>query len=137
MFARNCALRIDNTLQKHFLRQFNPWFCNYLNHPRIVTQKMASSSSSPTVWSQVVVTIEPKRRGIHLITDKIAKIPELKKYKIGLANLCIQHTSASLSLNESWDPSVRDDMEMMLNRLAPENAPYSHTLEGSDDMPGK
>lgn len=98
---------------------------------------MASSSSSPTVWSQVVVTIEPKRRGIHLITDKIDTIAELKKYKIGLANLCIQHTSASLSLNESWDPSVRDDMEMMLNRLAPENAPYSHTLEGSDDMPGK
>ena len=55
--------------------------------------------------------------------------------KIGTANLTIQHTSASISLNECWDGQVRDDMEMMLNRLAPENAPYTHTLEGSDDMP--
>ena len=47
----------------------------------------------------------------------------------------MQHTSASLSLNECWDGQVRDDMEMMLNKLAPESAPYTHTLEGSDDMP--
>lgn len=87
------------------------------------------------MWHQTVLTIEAKKRGIHLITDKIAQIPELKKYKIGLAHLLLQHTSASLSLNESWDPSVRVDMEMMLNRLAPENAPYTHTLEGQDDMP--
>lgn len=97
--------------------------------------KMATATGQ-TVWHQSVVTIEAKKRGIHLITDKIAKLPELKKYKIGLANLCLQHTSASLSLNESWDPSVRDDMEMMLNRMAPENAPYTHTIEGPDDMPG-
>ncbi|EDO31717.1 predicted protein [Nematostella vectensis] len=88
-----------------------------------------------TVWHQTSITVEPKKRGIHLITDKINKIPELKKYKIGLAHLLLQHTSASLSLNESWDPSVRKDMEMMLNRLAPEDAPYIHTLEGPDDMP--
>ena len=90
-----------------------------------------------TVWYQTVLNIEPKPRGIHLITDKIQKIPELKKYKIGLVHLLLQHTSASLSVNESWDSSVRDDMEMMLNRLAPENAPYTHTLEGPDDMPGE
>ena len=47
----------------------------------------------------------------------------------------IQHTSASISVNECWDDSVRVDMEMMLNRLVPENAPYTHTLEGPDDMP--
>lgn len=62
-------------------------------------------------------------------------MPFLKKIKIGTMNIMIQHTSASLSINECWDDSVRDDMEMMLNRLAPENAPYTHTLEGSDDMP--
>lgn len=92
--------------------------------------------SGNTLWHQTVITLGPKRRGIHLITDKIAQIPQLKNYKVGLANLLLQHTSASLCINESWDPSVRDDMEMMLNRLAPENAPYKHTLEGPDDMPG-
>lgn len=99
------------------------------------TSRMTTVSGN-TVWHQTVIAIEAKKRGIHLITDKISQIPELKKYKIGLANILLQHTSASLSVNESWDPSVRDDMEMMLNRLAPENAPYKHTLEGPDDMPG-
>ena len=90
---------------------------------------------SGTVWNQAIVTITRKSRGVHNITDEIQKLPQLKGYKIGLANLCIQHTSASLSLNECWDSSVREDMEMMLNRLAPEDAPYRHTLEGPDDMP--
>ena len=89
-----------------------------------------------TVWHQTTVTIRAKSRGVHIITDEIQKIPELKKYKVGLANLLLQHTSASLCLNECWDSSVRVDMEMMLNRLAPEDAPYKHTLEGPDDMPG-
>ncbi|KXN69734.1 UPF0047-domain-containing protein [Conidiobolus coronatus NRRL 28638] len=53
-----------------------------------------------------------------------------------LANFFIQHTSASLTINENCDPDVRKDMEMMLNKLAPENAPYIHTDEGPDDMPG-
>ena len=89
-----------------------------------------------TVWYQTTVNIGAKKRGVHIITDEIQRIPELKKYKVGLANLLLQHTSASISLNECWDGSVRDDMEMMLNRLAPENAPYRHTIEGPDDMPG-
>ena len=65
----------------------------------------------------------------------LSGIPELSKIKVGLANLTIQHTSASISLNECWDGQVRQDMEMMLNRIAPEDAPYTHTMEGSDDMP--
>ncbi|XP_031571338.1 uncharacterized protein LOC116305540 [Actinia tenebrosa] len=134
MLARNCVLQVENTLKKYFLSQFYPKLCSS-SYPRVFTQKMASSFSGPTVWSQTVVSIESKKRGIHLITDEITSIPELRKYKVGLVNLCIQHTSASLSLNESWDPSVRVDMEMMLNRLAPENAPYTHTMEESDDMP--
>jgi len=52
-----------------------------------------------------------------------------------MANIFIQHSSASLTINENYDPDVRTDMEMILNRLAPENAPYIHTMEGSDDMP--
>ena len=65
----------------------------------------------------------------------LIEIPELKKIKVGLANLTIQHTSASISLNECWDSQVRDDMEMMLNKIVPEQAAYTHTLEGPDDMP--
>ena len=94
------------------------------------------AASGPTVWFQTIVNIRPKSRGVHKITDEIEKISELKKYKIGLAHLLLQHTSASICVNECWDSSVRTDMEMVLNRLVPENAPYTHTLEGSDDMPG-
>lgn len=93
--------------------------------------------SGQTAWYQTVVNVSPKSRGVHKITDEITKIPELKKYKIGLAHLLLQHTSASICVNECWDSSVRADMEMMLNRLVPENGPsYQHTIEGSDDMPG-
>lgn len=88
-----------------------------------------------SVWHQVVLSLGARPRGIHIITDEISRIPELKQIKIGLAHILLRHTSASLSLNECWDPSVRTDMEMMLNRIAPENAPYKHTLEGPDDMP--
>ncbi|XP_062518266.1 UPF0047 protein YjbQ-like [Corticium candelabrum] len=91
--------------------------------------------SGSSLWHQVVLTIAAKRRGVHIITDEISRIPELKKFKIGLAHILLKHTSASISLNECWDSSVRTDMEMMLNRIAPENAPYKHTLEGPDDMP--
>ncbi|XP_066927230.1 UPF0047 protein YjbQ-like [Clytia hemisphaerica] len=87
-------------------------------------------------WYQTVITCPAKARGIHKITDFIVqKLPFLKKIKVGTMNIVIQHTSASISLNECWDSSVRTDMEMMLNRIAPENAPYIHTLEGPDDMP--
>ena len=96
---------------------------------------MATAGS--TVWYQTVVNVKPKSRGVHIITDEIEKIPELKKYKVGLAHLLLQHTSASICVNECWDSSVRKDMEMMLNRLVPEHGPpYMHTLEGLDDMPG-
>lgn len=90
-----------------------------------------------TVWFQTVLNIRARPRGVHVITEEIEKIPELKKYKVGLAHLLLQHTSASICINECWDPSVRADMEMMLNRLVPEHGPpYKHTLEGPDDMPG-
>jgi len=92
-------------------------------------------SAKGTAWYQTIVTFPPKPRGVHVITKELQAIEEMKKIKVGLATFTIQHTSASLSANECWDSEVRDDMEMMLNRIAPENAPYRHTLEGSDDMP--
>lgn len=106
-----------------------------------VTAQIAShnkmAATGPTVWFQTIVNVKPKSRGVHVITDEIERIPELKKYKIGLAHLLLQHTSASICVNECWDSSVRTDIEMMLNRLVPESGPpYRHTLEGPDDMPG-
>lgn len=107
------------------------------NRARLTSQdKMAAGG--PTVWFQTTLNVKPKSRGVHVITDEIERIPELKKYKVGLAHLLLQHTSASICVNECWDSSVRTDMEMLLNRLVPESGPpYRHTLEGPDDMPGK
>lgn len=77
------------------------------------------------------------RRGFHLITDLlVAELPELEQIRIGTAHFFIQHTSASLSVNENADPTVRADFEAYFNRAVPENAPYfQHTQEGPDDMP--
>ena len=84
---------------------------------------------------QVKFTLKPRRRGFHLITDEVLRqLPQLPL--TGLLNLFVQHTSCALSICENWDPSVREDMESIYDRLIPENAPYyKHTLEGSDDMP--
>jgi secondary thiamine-phosphate synthase enzyme len=77
------------------------------------------------------------RRGFHLITDLlVAELPELEQIRIGTAHFFIQHTSASLSLNENADPTVRADFEAYFNQVVPDNAPYfRHTQEGPDDMP--
>ena len=89
------------------------------------------------MWQQCLLTLKPRSRGFHLVTDElVAKLPMLADYRVGMAHLLLQHTSASLTLNENCDPSVRSDMEAHLHRLAPEDAPYyRHTYEGPDDMP--
>jgi secondary thiamine-phosphate synthase enzyme len=75
-------------------------------------------------------------QGIHKITDNvIAALPELSDVRIGVLNVFIAHTSASLTINENADPDVLYDLNQSLARLAPENAPYRHTDEGPDDMP--
>ncbi len=81
--------------------------------------------------------LKSRRRGFHLITDDILyNLPEIRKVNVGTLNLFIKHTSASLSLNENADPSVRVDMESAFNVIAPEDQLfYTHTYEGSDDMP--
>jgi len=77
------------------------------------------------------------RRGFHLITELVlAEIPELRQINIGMLHVFIKHTSASLTINENADATVRQDFESHMNVLVPENAPYyKHTYEGSDDMP--
>jgi secondary thiamine-phosphate synthase enzyme len=84
---------------------------------------------------QKTIYLPNYRRGFHLITPVIER--ELGEIPAtGILNLFIQHTSAALSLNENADPDVRHDMENFINKLIPENHPvYTHTLEGSDDMP--
>ena len=89
------------------------------------------------MWKQKEIIIKNKNRGFHLITsDIIQNLPELKKYSIGLLHLFIKHTSASLTLNENSDQSVRSDFESHFNNMVPEGKKYySHTFEGKDDMP--
>jgi secondary thiamine-phosphate synthase enzyme len=83
------------------------------------------------------ISLPSYSRGFHLITDKVkSEIPELRSVQIGTLQVFIKHTSASLTINENADPTVRTDMESGFNEIAPENAPYyRHTLEGPDDMP--
>lgn len=96
-----------------------------------------NKGSVTVTWEQVIVSLKARRRGFHLVTDELLRaVPQLAHYRCGLAHFFIQHTSASLSLNENADPDVRLDMEAHFNRLMPENAPYyQHTCEGPDDMP--
>ena len=88
-------------------------------------------------WNQSEIEILSNKRGFILITDIIInQISAISNYKTGILNLFIQHTSASLTINENADPTVRTDMEAHFNQMVPENAPYyRHTLEGPDDMP--
>lgn len=84
---------------------------------------------------QIEFTLRPYPRGIHLVTGEVMRqLPPLPEK--GLLNLLIKHTSAALALNENADPDVRHDLNMIFDRLVPENAPfYLHTDEGPDDMP--
>lgn len=89
------------------------------------------------MWFQKEIRLSPKRRGFHLITDEVvAQLPELKVVAVGLIHVFIKHTSASLTINENADPTVRGDFERYFNHAVPENEPYyQHLDEGSDDMP--
>lgn len=89
------------------------------------------------MWYQKEVRLPAVKRGFHLITDLLeAQLPELEKIEIGLAHIFIKHTSASLTINEDADPTVRQDFESHFNHIVPENASYyRHTQEGPDDMP--
>ena len=89
------------------------------------------------MWIQKEFLISEKGRGFHLITHEIlAAIPEISSIECGLLHLFIKHTSASLTINENADPTVRQDLESHFNQFVPEKAPYyRHDYEGDDDMP--
>jgi secondary thiamine-phosphate synthase enzyme len=89
------------------------------------------------MWVQRTIRFSPQPRGFHLVTAEVlAALPEVGEVSVGLLHLLIQHTSASLALNENASPDVRRDFEAWFTRAVPEGAPYwTHTLEGEDDMP--
>jgi secondary thiamine-phosphate synthase enzyme len=89
------------------------------------------------MWLQRDIELRARPRGFHLVTDEVVSaLPELRELRVGLAHLFIRHTSASLTLNENASPDVRRDFESWFNEAVPEGSPYwTHTLEGSDDMP--
>ncbi len=86
---------------------------------------------------QVNIRLSPRGRGFHLITaDILAALPQLKEIRAGILHLFVQHTSASLTVNENADPDVRADMERWFDRAVPDGArEFVHTAEGDDDMP--
>lgn len=89
------------------------------------------------IFEQQEIQLQPYKRGFHLITDEVLEMfPVIKSIKKGFLKVFIKHTSASLTINENADPTVRLDFENHFNKMIPENAPYYiHTYEGSDDMP--
>ena len=89
------------------------------------------------MWIQKEISLNPRPRGFHLITNEILQnLQEIGDISIGTMEIFIKHTSASLTINEDADPTVRDDFESHFNQIVPENAPYyKHTIEGTDDMP--
>ena len=88
-------------------------------------------------WYQKEISFHSRSRGFYLITEEVvSQLPELKKIKIGLMHILIKHASASITLNENYDPDVRSDMEKYFSKTVKENEPwYDHNSEGSDDMP--
>lgn len=88
------------------------------------------------MWFQQTLTLSARPRGFHLVTDDVlGQIRELSRINTGLLHLLLQHTSASLTLNENCDPTVRHDMERHFLASVPDNAVYEHDYEGPDDMP--
>ncbi len=89
------------------------------------------------MWRQQEIVLKPRARGMHLVTDELVRgCHDLRQFQVGMANFFLQHTSASLSINENADPVVRADMARWLDRAVPDGAAYfEHTAEGADDMP--
>ena len=88
-------------------------------------------------WQQTLISLKPRARGFHLISAEVEQaLPELARCRVGLLHLWLQHTSASLTVNENADPAVRRDFERFFNRLVPQDmAGYEHQDEGPDDLP--
>jgi secondary thiamine-phosphate synthase enzyme len=95
------------------------------------------TGTNVTTWTQRQISLAPRRRGFHLVTDEILRqVPDVREFGAGFLHLFIQHTSASLTLNENASAAVLDDFEAHFNAAVPEEASYwTHVEEGTDDMP--
>lgn len=116
------------------------FICNFTDLDGEFHQLFTSSLLNTKYQVQIFqkqITLRERKRGFHLVTDEIiSAFPELKYLNTGLLQVFMQHTSASLSINENADPTVRMDFEMWFNKAVPENDPdYRHDYEGDDDMP--
>ncbi len=88
------------------------------------------------IYIQKEITLKSRSKGIYLITSEIlSEIPEIKNIRVGIANIFLKHTSASLSVNENASPDVRIDMQNFLDKLVPNEKYFQHNYEGEDDMP--
>lgn len=143
------VLHLNHQVQKLLLLLIYPVVTSFiLKSPKgFSSLALFSSKQEPVVmsmprWFQKQISITAPSRGCHLITNDVnnAIRDEMKSIKIGMVNLFIQHTSASLTINENADPDVRKDMETALNKIIPaqwnRDGTFRHTLEGDDDMPG-
>ncbi|KAK4218124.1 hypothetical protein QBC37DRAFT_413330 [Rhypophila decipiens] len=105
------------------------------------TYSSPNNKNNVNMWYQKQFSLPARSRGSYLITSEVLEaLPQIKEYKVGLLNLFVQHTSCALSLNENWDPDVREDMSDTLDRIVPEAGPknptlYRHDAEGPDDLP--
>lgn len=103
---------------------------------RGATEQAETAARPSTEWFQKVVQLPAKQRGCHIITrNLLQELPELAEYEVGMANLFVMHTSASLTINENASSDVPLDLNDSLDRIAPEGSHYRHADEGSDDMP--
>lgn len=103
----------------------------------VVTTRVTAFKSNEMKIFQELIQLHERRRGFHLITGEVVQaMPQLKEIRTGMCQVFIQHTSASLTVNENADPTVRKDFEMYFSKVVPENDPdYQHDDEGPDDMP--
>lgn len=107
-----------------------------LRHDPLFPNAEVEAREFPMKWLHHELQLPAFPRGFHIITSQVVEsLPELGDFDIGLLHVFIQHTSASLSINENADPDVPLDLESSFNAIAPETFPYRHTCEGPDDMP--
>jgi secondary thiamine-phosphate synthase enzyme len=113
-----------------------PWKSCFIKHSLEICIKKLKPIAGMKVYQQTI-SLPEKRRGFHLITDEVERaLPQIAEITTGLCQVFIQHTSASLTINENADPTVRKDFEMFFNKAVKENDPdFRHDDEGPDDMP--
>ena len=110
--------------------------------PNNPTNTDPNTMSATPRWYQKTISITAPSRGCHIITNEVNKAikDEISTIQVGMMNLFIQHTSASLTINENADPDVKVDLETALNKLVPakwaRDGTFLHTMEGEDDMAG-